>query len=69
MADCDTIYTIHVSPCTQSADPNHFRETAGIIRVYTEGGIARSFGDLFKRKGKKGGKKKKEEKKKKEKNE
>ena len=33
--DCDTIYVyalcIYLSLCTQSADPNHFRGTAGRI--------------------------------------
>ena len=32
-ADCDTIYTIHLSLCTQSADPNSFRGTACFIPV------------------------------------
>ena len=30
-AVCDTLYTIYPSLCTQSADPNHFRGTAGSI--------------------------------------
>ena len=28
-SDCDTIYTIYLSLCTQTADPNLFRGTAG----------------------------------------